>query len=161
MSNWSPEQQITTLKYGAYVTLCGSGMFATSLLDRLAESMQWPVDTVLSVIGVLFAISFMVISIRWTLKSTGLSAGWQQILGIYNEEFAREVNRKANSNSMVAMIMTLLPVYIVGQPEVTAKLEQPIQSFITVGNFAALMLIVGAWVWAVTVLLNLRDEAEA
>lgn len=159
MKNWGPEQQISALKYGAYIALFASVMFATGLTRNISEDLQWQNTSWLSVATVISAIGFVVTCIRWSYKNGG-SGGWREIMGIYSEELAREVNRKANSNAFLVTILMLVPAYIIGDADVLTNFGQPAALLINLSNFALLLLTLSALVWGITVLLHLRDEAE-
>ena len=81
-------------------------------------------------------------------------------MGIYSEELAREVNRKANSNAFLVTILMLVPAYIIGDADVLTNFGQPAALLINLSNFALFLLTLSALVWGITVLLYLRDEAE-
>lgn len=159
MKNWGPEQQISALKFGAYIALFASGMFATSLARNISQQLQWQHSTWLAVATAISAIGFVVTCIRWSFKNGG-SGGWREILGIYSEEFAREVNRKANSNAFLSTLVMLVPAYIIGDSAVMANFGQTTALLLNLSNFALFLLTLSALVWGTTVLLHLRDEAE-
>lgn len=159
MKNWGPEQQISALKFGAYIALFASGMFASSLASNISQELQWQHSTWLAVASAISAIGFVVTCIRWNFKNGG-SGGWREILGIYSEEFAREVNRKANSNAFLASMLMLVPAYIIGDSSVLTNFGQAAAKVVNLSNFALFTLALSAAVWAITVLLHLRDEAE-
>lgn len=160
MTNWDPEQQISALRYGAYSTLFASGMFAAGLARNILQELQWQNIGWVSVLAAIFAIGFVVTCIRWSYKNRG-SGGWREIIGIYSEEFAREVNRKANSNAFLATMLMLVPAYIVGDAVVLANLGPSAELYFNLSNFALFLLTLGAVVWGSTVLLHLHDEADA
>lgn len=160
MTNWDPEQQICALRYGAYSTLFASGMFASGLAMNILQGLQWQNTNWVSVLAGIFAIGFVVTCIRWSFKNRG-SGGWREIMGIYSEEFARDVNRKANSNAFLATLLMLVPAYIVGDAPVLANLNPSAELYINLSNFALFLLTLSAVVWGSTVLLHLRDEADA
>ena len=159
MKNWGPEQQISALKFGAYIALFASGMFASSLASNISQELQWRHSTWLAVASAISAIGFVVTCIRWNFKNGG-SGGWREIFGIYSEEFAREVNRKANSNAFLSTLVMLVPAYIIGDAAVMANFGQTAALLLNLSNFALFLLALSALVWGGTVLLHLRDEAE-
>lgn len=159
MKSWGPEQQISALKYSAYIALFGSGMFATGLAGNISQDLQWQNTNWLSVAAVISAIGFVVTCIRWSYKNRG-SGGWREIIGIYSEELAREVNRKANSNAFLSVMLMLIPAYIIGDSAVLNNFGQSAALFVNLSNFALFLLTLSAAVWGITVLLHLRDEVE-
>ena len=159
MKNWDPEQQIRALKYGAYIALFASGMFATGLARNISQDLQWQNTSWLSVAAVIFAVGFVVTCIRWSYRNGG-SGGWREIMGIYSEELARDVNSKANSNAFLACMLMLVPAYILGDSAVLTNFGQSAALVINLSNFSLFLLTLSALVWGTTVILYLRDEAE-
>lgn len=160
MSNWSPEQQITALKFGAYSALFASGIFATKLATNIYDGMAWQGTTWISGFSVLFAICFVVTAIVWSMKNRS-SGGWREILGIYSEEYAREVNSKANNYGFISVLLLLVPAFILGDSKMIAKIGGQAPEIINLSNFVLLMLLVSGVVWSLTVLFNLRDEGNS
>lgn len=160
MTNWNPELQISALKYGAYSTLFAGGMFASSLAGNISKDLQWQNSNWIAMLAGVFAIGFVITCIRWSLKNRP-GGGWRELAGIYSEELAREVNRKANSNAFLVTMLMLLPAYILGDALILKNLGPAAAQIINLSNFALFLLALSAAVWGTTVLLYLRDEAEA
>ena len=159
MSQWQPEQQITALKYGAYTTLACCAMFGISLADTILTALTGESSTVLSVASLLTAVAFLIFAARWGVKRTGYG-GWREMLGMYTEEFARDLNRKATSYACFVVLVMLLLAYLLARPSFLSKLGTTMQTIINLSNFSLLLLLVAGMVWATTVLLNLREEAD-
>ena len=160
MKNWGPEQQITTLKYGAYSALFASGMFATALARNIALDLQSETASWFATLTWMFAVGFITTFVRLSLKNRAVG-GWRELMGVYNEEFAKDVNRKANSNGFFAILLTLVPAYIIGDATFMAKSNSLATAYFNLSNFAVFLLTLSAAVWSITVLLHLRDEAGA
>ncbi|WP_027672439.1 hypothetical protein [Rheinheimera baltica] len=160
MNDWSPEQQITTLKFGSYSALFASGMFASKLATNVLSELQWQWSNWISGLSLLFALCFLVTVVIWSKKG-GNSGGWREILGIYSEEYAREINNKANSNGFLAMLLLLLPGYILGDSKLLSKFDAAVAEVITLNNYVLLMLVLTSLVWGLTVLFKLRDEGDS
>lgn len=160
MNQWQPEQQITALKYGAYFSLLGCGMFAAILARNIFRSLQWQGESVMAAISVLCALGCIFIAIRWAKKCKG-GGGWRALFGSYTEEFASEINRKANSNSFVSLVLMLFPAHILGDPPVVKHLGGSAEIWLNLSNFALFMLVIAGFVWGLTILFNLCEEAEA
>ncbi|MBU1309467.1 MAG: hypothetical protein KKE30_08040 [Gammaproteobacteria bacterium] len=160
MKNWDPEQQIRALKYGAYSTLFASGMFASSLARNISQELQWQHTSWLAILAGVFAVGFVITCIRWSIKNRP-SGGWRELIGVYSEELAREVNRKANSNAFLVTMLMLVPAYILGDAPMLENLGPAAELTINLSNFALFLLTLSAAVWSITVLLHLRDEAGA
>jgi hypothetical protein len=159
MTQWKPEQQITALKYGAYTTLACCVMFGVSLLDTILTAVNGKSHMLLSVASGLTAVALLIFVARWGIKSSG-HGGWREIFGLYSEEFARDLNRKATSYACLALLVMLLLAHVLADPIFLSKLGTTMQVVLSLNNFSLLLLLVAGLVWAVTVLLNLRDEAE-
>lgn len=160
MQQWQPEQQITALKYGAYFSLLGCGMFTAILAKNIFSGLQWQGESTMAALSVLCAFGFIFIAIRWAKKCKG-GGGWRALFGAYTEEFASEVNRKANSNSFISLVLMLFPAYILGDPPVMKHLGASAEIWLNLSNFSMLMLVIASLVWSLTILFNLREEAEA
>jgi hypothetical protein len=159
MTQWQPEQQITALKYGAYTSLTCCAMFGISLTDTILTSVTGQSSVVLRVASALTALAFVIFAVRWGMKGTG-HGGWREIFGLYSEEFARDLNRKASSYACFAMLIILLLAYVLAQPIFLNKFGQTMQAILSLSNFSLLLLLVAGVVWATTILINLREEAE-
>jgi hypothetical protein len=159
MSQWQPEQQITALKYGAYTTLACCVMFSISLADTILTAVTGESCIVLSVASLLTAVAFLIFAARWGVKRTG-HGGWREMLGLYTEEFARDLNRKASSFTCFVVLVMLLLAYLLARPSFLSKLGTTMQTIINLSNFSLLLLLVAGVVWATTILINLREEAE-
>lgn len=159
MTQWQPEQQITALKYGAYTSLTCCAMFGISLTDTILTSVTGQSSVVLRVASALTALAFVIFAVRWGMKGTG-HGGWREIFGLYSEEFARDLNRKASSYACFAMLVMLLLAYVLAKPIFLSKLGATTQAILSLSNFSLLLLLVAGLVWGITVLLNLREEAD-
>jgi len=159
MTQWKPEQQITALKYGAYTTLACCLMFISGLVREILATMPEQSTTVPNVMAALCAIALIVVVARWSKEGNG-SGGWREIFGLYSEEFARDLNRKASSYACLAMLVLLLLACTIGEPVLLNQLGASMQVLFSLSNFSAVVLLVAGIVWALTVLLNLREEAE-
>ncbi|EGM76596.1 hypothetical protein Rhein_3326 [Rheinheimera sp. A13L] len=159
MSQWQPEQQIAALKYGAYITLLCCVMFGIGLLDTILTDVTGKSYMLLSVASGLSALAFLIVLVRWSRKGIG-HGGWREIFGLYSEEFAHDLNRKATSYACLALLVMLLLAHVLADPIFLSKLGTTMQAIFSLNNFSLLLLLVAGVVWAVTVLLNLRDEAE-
>lgn len=159
MNQWPAEQQITALKYGAYSTLLCCVMFGISLLETMLTAVTGKSHMLLSLASGVTAIAFVIMVVRWSLKRSG-HGGWPEMLGLYTEEFARDLNRKASSFTCFVVLVMLLFTYVLAKPIFLSKLDASIQSILSLSNFSLLLLLVAGVVWASTILLYLRDEAE-
>lgn len=160
MKNWDPEQQIRALKFGAYSTLFASGMFASSLARNISQDLQWQHTSWLAILTGVFAIGFVITCISWSLKNRP-SGGWRELIGVYSEEYAREVNRKANNCAFLATMLMLVPAYIIGDSSVLSNLGPSVEVYVNLSNFALFLLTLSAVVWGSSVLLQLWEEADA
>lgn len=159
MSQWPAEQQITALKYGAYTALASCVMFGISLLETILADVTGKSYMLLSAASGLSALTFLVIVARWSLKRSG-HGDLRQILEPSTEEFAQDLIHKANSVTCFVVLMMLLFSYVLPKPVFLSKFDTKIQSILSLSNFSLLLLLVAGVVWASTILLNLRDEAE-
>ncbi len=159
MTQWKPEQQITALKYGAYTVLACCLIFISGLVREILATLPDQSTTVPNVLAALSAIALIVVVVRWSKEGHG-SGGWREIFGLYSEEFARDLNRKACSYACLAMLVLLLLAVTMGDPVLFNQLEASMQVLFSLSNFSAVVLLVAGIVWALTVLLNLREEAE-
>lgn len=159
MTQWKPEQQITALKYGAYTTLACCLMFISGLVREILAVLPGQSNTVPNLMTGLSAIALIVVVVRWTTEGHG-SGGWREIFGLYSEEFARDLNRKASTYACLAMLVLLLLACTVGDPVLFNQLGAGMQVLFSLSNFSKVVLLVAGLVWGTTVLLNLREEAE-
>lgn len=159
MRQWPAEQQITALKYGAYTVLASCVMFGIGLLETILTDVTGKSYMLLSVASGLSALTFLVIVARWSLKRSG-HGDLRQILQPYTEEFAQDLIRKASSFTCFVVLMMLLFTHVLAKPIFLSKLDTSIQSMLSLSNFSLLLLLVAGVVWASTILLNLREEAE-
>lgn len=159
MSQWKPEQKITALKYGAYTVLACCLIFISGLVREILATLPDQSTTVPNVLTVLSAIALIVVVVRWSREGTG-SGGWREIFGLYSEEFARDLNRKASSYACLVMLVLLLLACTIGDPVLFNQLGTGMQALFSLSNFSAVVLLVAGIVWALTVLINLREEAE-
>lgn len=159
MSQWKPEQQITALKYGAYTVLACCLIFISGLVREILAAMPDQSTTVPNVLTVLSAIALIVVVVRWSKEGNG-SGGWREVFGLYSEEFARDLNRKASSYACLVMLVLLLLACTIGDPVLFNQLGAGMQVLFSLSNFSAVVLLVAGIVWALTVLINLREEAE-
>lgn len=159
MTQWKPEQQITALKYGAYTVLACCLIFISGLVREILATLPDQSTTVPNVLTVLSAIALIVVVVRWSREGTG-SGGWREIFGLYSEEFARDLNRKASSYACLVMLVLLLLACTIGDPVLFNQLGTGMQALFSLSNFSAVVLLVAGIVWALTVLINLREEAE-
>lgn len=157
MSQWKPEQKITALKYGAYTVLACCLIFISGLVREILATLPDQSTTVPNVLTVLSAIALIVVVMRWSKEGSG---GWREIFGLYSEEFARDLNRKASSYACLVMLVLLLLACTIGDPVLFNQLGAGMQQLFSLSNFSAVVLLVAGIVWALTVLINLREEAE-
>lgn len=159
MTQWEPDQQIIALKYNAYFSLLASGMFITILAKNILIDLNLRGDNTMSALSMLCAFGFIYFAVRWAKKCKG-NGFWQAFFARYNEELACELSRKANSNSFFSLALMLLPATILGDPPVMEHLGSNAEIWLSLSNYAMLMLIVASVVWGSTILFNLSEEAE-
>ncbi|MCA1929267.1 hypothetical protein [Rheinheimera sp.] len=159
MTQWQPEQQISALKYGAYTVLACCLIFISGLVREILATLPDQSSTVPNVLAALSAIALIVVVVRWSKEGYG-SGGWREIFGLYSEEFARDLNRKASTYACLAMLVLLLLACTMGDPVLFNQLGASVRVLFSLSNFSAVVLLVAGIVWAFTVLLNLREEAE-
>ena len=101
MAKWNPEAQHTSLKYNAYIYLLQGLFFSALLGNSLAENyaldLGWLVD---GVVITLVAV-FIYFTARLALNNHRCSGGWREMLGLYDDEYMRDVVRTANRNICV------------------------------------------------------------
>ena len=77
-----------------------------------------------------------------------------------SSDLAQDLIRKASSITCFVVLMMLLFTHVLVKPIFLSKLDTSIQSVLSLSNFSLLLLLVAGVVWASTILLNLREEAE-
>jgi len=159
MSQWPAEQQITALKYGAYTALASCVMFGIGLLETMLTAVTGKSYMLLSVSSGLSVLAFLVIVARWSLKHRG-HGDLRQILQPYTKEFAQDLIHKASSFTCFVVLMMLLFTYVLAKPDSLNKLDASMQAILSLSNFSLLLMLIAGVVWASTILLNLREEAE-
>lgn len=154
MTKWNAEQQITTLRYSAYMTLWAAAMFTTVLIKNIAETLNWGYQGGLAVMLLLCGVFFLFYSIRWTRKYKIYSSGWHEMLGLYSDEFARDTNHKANSFSLYLLLLLLVPGFLLGD---IASRTESLSLWLNLSNYSLLLLVIGALTWSLSVLYRLRE----
>ncbi|MDX5406996.1 MAG: hypothetical protein LPK11_08150 [Chromatiaceae bacterium] len=157
MEKWNAEQQIKTLKYGAYTTLWAAAMFAAVLINNIAESLALSYQGLVSGAVFLTALGFVIYSIRWTSKYKIFTHGWPEILGLYSDEFARDANHKANTLALYMLLLVLVAGFLLG--DIAAE-DDGLTHWASMANYSLVLLIIGASVWSITVLYLLRGGED-
>ncbi|MBU2114915.1 MAG: hypothetical protein KKE94_14215 [Gammaproteobacteria bacterium] len=157
MEKWNAEQQIKTLKYGAYTTLWAAAMFAAVLTNNIAESLALSYQGLVSGAVFLTALGFVIYSIRWTSKYKIFTHGWREILGLYSDEFARDANHKANTLALYTLLLVLVAGFLLGD---IAAGDDGLTHWASMANYSLVLLIIGASVWSITVLYLLRGGED-
>lgn len=156
MSKWSAEAQAKSLKYGAYVSLISGIYFAIMLTAKWLElagvnAGEWP-----NILMVLVALLFIGVVARMSVGNHKLVGGWREMFGIYNDEFTRETSRKANARAFVGLIVVLIPGVLIGEN----LADTAIGSYVTVSTYSLSLIVVGTFVWSLSVLWEMRDQGD-
>ena len=157
MTTWSAEAQAQSLKYGAYVSLVSGLYFGILLANKWLESAGVPTGEWPRIALILVALLFVGLITRLSINNYKLCGGWREIFGIYSDEFTRETSRKANARAFVGLLVALIPGFILGEK---APSDGLVSSYLTVSTFSLLLIVVGTFVWSITVLWELRDTAD-
>lgn len=156
MAKWNPEAQHTSLKYNAYIYLLQGLFFSALLGNSLAENyaldLGWLVD---GVVITLVAV-FIYFTARLARNNHRCSGGWREMLGLYDDEYMRDVVRTANSCALLSLLVTIFMGLLLGGAD---KLGFE-QSWLSLGRFTMLQIAIGSITWAMTILVSLRDGAE-
>ncbi|GAB59588.1 hypothetical protein [Rheinheimera nanhaiensis] len=157
MEKWNAEQQIKTLKYGAYTTLWAAAMFAAVLTNNIAESLALSYQGLVSSAVIITALGFVIYSIRWTSKYKIFTHGWREMLGLYSDEFARDTNHKANTLTLYVVLLVLVAGFLLG--DIVAR-DDGLSQWFNMANYSLALLIIGALLWSGTVLYLLRGGED-
>lgn len=112
---------------------------------------EWP-----NILMILLALLFVGVVTQMSVGNHKLSDGWREILGIYQDEFTRETSRKANARAFVGLILVLIPGVLVGE-----NLTQTgIGNYVTVSTYSLSLIVIGTWVWSISVLWEMRDQGD-
>lgn len=154
MKTWPAEAQIQSLKYGAYMCLLSGSYFAILLCREWLQLAGTEVGVWPQIAQALVALLFIGVVTRLSINNYKLCGGWREIFGIYSDEFARETSRKANARAFVGLLIALIPGFVLGEKGA----DTWIAHYLTVSTLSLSLIIMGTWVWAISVLWELRDN---
>lgn len=156
MSHWSPEAQHGSIKFSAYMALFSAFVFGVLLTKRLMDAADFNNTYISSGVLALGALALVTMILLEFRRSESLYGGWRELFSRYTDEFLKTVYQKANSRAFIAIVVLLIPGFIVGEELMTPELS----IYFNISTFSSLLIIASTFVWGVTVLWEIRDADD-